>query len=208
MKKNLFIALEGIDGSGKSTQVQLLGERLQAAGHKTYVTFEPTNGMIGSVLRNILKGVMKADERTIAGLFLADRLDHLLNEDNGLVRKMAEGYTIVTDRYYFSSYAYHGTHMDMDWVIQCNSMCAQILRPDVTIFADVPPEVCMQRISANRQSTELYETLENLQNVRAKYMEAFDKLQGEERVVIVNGDQPVERTADDIWACLQPYLNK
>jgi len=62
--------------------------------------------------------------------------------------------------------------MDMDWVIAA-IMCAQILKPDVNIFIDLPPEVSMQRINANRKSTELFETLGNLKNVRAKYMEAF-----------------------------------
>ncbi len=200
MDNNLFIALEGIDGSGKSTQAKLLARKLEETGHKVYLTFEPTNGMVGSVLRNILKGNIKADERTIATLFLADRMDHLLNEDSGLVKKISEGYTVITDRYYFSSYAYHGTHMDMDWVIACNKMCADILRPDLNIFIDVAPEISMQRISANRQSTELYETLDNLKNVRAKYMEAFRKLGDAETVVSINGNQEIEAIAADISA--------
>ena len=206
MRDNLFIALEGIDGSGKSTQVKLLAEKLEGAGHKVYATFEPTDGMIGSMLRNILKGSIKADHRTIAGLFLADRLDHLLNETTGLVKKLADGYTVITDRYYFSSYAYHGTHMDMDWVIAANKMCAQILRPDLNIFIDVPPEVSMQRISANRKSTELFETLENLENVRAKYLEAFEKLKSEENVFITDGNRSFEAIADDIWKETQTHL--
>jgi dTMP kinase len=197
---NLFIALEGIDGSGKSTQITLLAEKLTVAGHKVYATCEPTRGTIGTLARSILKGDVKADERVIAALFMADRLDHLLNETDGLVQKMKEGYTVITDRYYFSSYAYHGTHMDMDWVIAANSMSAEILRPDVTVFIDVDPEVCMQRITANRATTELYETLDNLKNVRAKYMEAFEKLKGEENICTVDGNRSVEAIADDIWA--------
>src|SRR4051812_8814260 len=105
MSKNLFIALEGIDGSGKSSQVRLLAKKLQAAGHKVHATFEPTDGHIGKLLRSILKGTIKADNRTIAGLFLADRLDHLLHEETGLVKMLEQGYTVITDRYYFSSYA-------------------------------------------------------------------------------------------------------
>lgn len=200
MARNLFIALEGIDGSGKSTQIKLLAEKLTQAGHKVYATFEPTDGMIGSVLRNILRGNIKADHRTIAGLFLADRLDHLLNEETGLQKKMQEGYTVITDRYYFSSYAYHGTHMDMDWVIDANRMCAQILRPDINIFVDVPPERCMQRINANRQSTELFENLESLKNIKAKYLEAFEKLSNEEQIFITDGNRAAEAISQDICA--------
>src|SRR6185437_13792343 len=99
MKKNLFIALEGIDGSGKSSQVKLLANKLERAGHKVYATFEPSDGTIGTMVRGILKGDTKADNRTIAALFLADRLDHLLNEKNGVVKKIAEGFTVISDRY-------------------------------------------------------------------------------------------------------------
>jgi len=199
MRNNLFIAFEGIDGSGKSTQVRLLAERLKHEGHKVYATFEPTDGMIGSMLRNILKGNVTADQKTIAGLFLADRLDHLQNVVTGIVKKMSEGYTVITDRYYFSSYAYHSVHMDMDWVIAANKICADILRPDANIFIDVSPAVSMARINANRESTELFETLENLNSVRAFYREAFEKLSEEERVVFINGDGTIEDIAEDVW---------
>ncbi len=199
MKENLFIAIEGTDGSGKSTQAKLLADRLTAEGHKVHHTFEPTDGHIGKLLRSILKGQLNADQKAIAALFLADRLDHLLNEETGLVKKLAEGYTVISDRYYFSSYAYHAVYVDMDWVIDCNRMCAQVLRPDMTIFIDVPPEACMQRIVANRETPELYETTEILRKVRDNYMAAFDKLKLEENVVIVNGDRAVADVAEDVW---------
>lgn len=202
MTKNLFIALEGIDGSGKSTQAKLLAQAMTEAGHRVYTTFEPTDGMIGSVLRNILKGVIKADHRVIAGLFLADRLDHLLNEETGIVKKIQDGYTVITDRYYFSSYAYHGAHMDMDWVIAANKMCADILKPDMNIFIDVAPEVSMQRINAGRESTELFENLDSLRQIRAKYMEAFEKLKQTERIIIIDGNRPTDVIANEI----QKYL--
>ena len=200
MRNNLFIALEGIDGSGKSTQTKLLTEKLTAAGHKVYSTFEPTDNFIGTIIRNILKGEKKADDRTIAGLFVADRLDHLLNETNGIVKKLEEGFTVITDRYYFSSYAYHGTHMDIDWVIAANAMAASILKPDINIFIDVSPEAAMQRISKNRETVELYETLENLKNVRAKYKESFEKLTEQENIFIADGNRSPEEIAVDIYS--------
>ncbi len=200
MAKKLFIALEGIDGSGKSTQAKLLAEKLKAAGQKVYTTFEPTDGMIGTLLRNILKGTVKADHRTIAGLFLADRLDHLLNEETGIIKKMQDGFTVITDRYYFSSYAYHATHMDMDWVIATNKICADALRPDINIFIDVSPAISMQRINSNRASAELFENLKSLSNVKAKYLEAFEKLKEQEVIFTTNGDRAAEDIAADIYA--------
>ncbi len=199
MKKNLFIAFEGIDGSGKSMQVQLLAENLEKAGHKVYSTFEPTDSRIGSIIKDIFKHKMEADHRVIAGLFVADRLDHLLNKTNGILKKLEEGYTVITDRYYFSSYAYQGTHMSLDWVIQANSLSAALLRPDLNIYIDVSPDISITRIHNGRSSMELYETKENLQQVREKYLEAFEKLKQEEAIYITDGNRPAELIAKDIW---------
>ncbi len=199
MKKNLFIAFEGIDGSGKSSQVKLLTDFLKKAGHKVYYTFEPTDSPIGSVIRNIFKHRIEADHRTIAGLFVADRLDHLLNKTNGILKKMEEGFTVITDRYYFSSYAYHGVHMPLDWVIEANSLSAGLLRPDLNIYIDISPEISMERLNAGRSSMELYETVENLRNVRAKYYEAFELLKLKENLFITDGNRSPETIAADIW---------
>ncbi|ETZ22821.1 dTMP kinase [Pedobacter sp. V48] len=204
-EKGLFIAFEGIDGSGKSTQAKLLASRLSAAGYRVYLTFEPTDNHIGSMIRDVLKGKETADERVIAGLFVADRLDHLLNETYGMLKKLEEGYIVITDRYYFSSYAYHGTHMDMQWVIDANFMSASILRPTVNFFIDVPVEVSMQRILLNREHVELYETLDNLKLVREKYLEAFAKLSNVENIQFINGNQTTEQISEDIFATVMTY---
>jgi dTMP kinase len=205
-RKNLFIALEGIDGSGKSTQTKLLTEQLTAQGYKVYSTFEPTNNQIGKLIREILRGNAKADHRVIAGLFVADRLDHVLNEEYGIVKKLEEGYTVIMDRYLFSSYAYQGAHMNIDWVIQANAMSAQILRPDVNIFIDVSPEVSMHRVHTNRESVELFETLDSLKLVRSKFMEAFEKQKDVENIFSVDGNRTPELIAKDIWQKVQTMM--
>src|SRR6476469_6672117 len=206
MKKNFFIAFEGLDGSGKSTQVNLLAERLKGNGLKIYTTAEPTASRIGHIIKDIFKHKMEADHRTIAALYAADRLDHLLNKTNGILKKMEEGFSVVTDRYYFSSYAYQGTHMSLDWVIQANSLSAELLRPDLTVFIDVPPDVCMQRLSEGRDMIQLYESLENLHNVRSKYLEAFDKLKNEENIFITDGNRSVDAIANDVWTKVYSLL--
>lgn len=197
-KKNLFIAFEGIDGSGKSTQARLLTDHLTKEGHKVWFTFEPTDSPIGVIIRNIFTHKMEADHRTIAGLFVADRLNHLLDKNNGVLKKLEEGYTVITDRYYFSSYAYHGAHMSLDWVIEANALSAELLRPDINIFIDISPEISMKRLTSGRSSLELFETTENLIKVRDKYYEAFEKLKLKERVFITDGNRPAEMIAADI----------
>ncbi len=199
MKKNLFIAFEGIDGSGKSTQVKLLADHLSKEGHKVYPTFEPTDGPMGRIIRDIFNHRMEADHRVIASLFVADRLDHLLNKKNGILQKMEEGYTVITDRYYFSSYAYHGAHMSLDWVIEANSQSADLLRPDLNIFIDIDPETSMKRLKHTRDSMELFETLENQKKVKDKYLESFKKLKDEERIVIIDGNRAEDLVAADVW---------
>lgn len=206
MRSNLFIAFEGIDGSGKSTQVQLLTQKLEAEGHKVYSTFEPTASPIGKMIRGIFSHQMKADHYTIAGLFLADRLNHILNEEDGLLKKLYEGYTVITDRYYFSSYAYHGAHVPMNWVIESNAMCAQLLRPDVTVYVDISPEVSMERLRNGRESLELFETLENQRKVYEKYAEAFELLKSEETIFSINGNRSVDEVAADVWSEIQKIL--
>ncbi len=203
MKKKLFIAFEGIDGSGKSTQVNLLKERLEAAGLKVYTTFEPTDNPIGKMIREVFSGKMEADHKVIAGLFVADRLHHLLNKENGILKKLEEGYTVITDRFYFSSYAYHAVHMPMDWVIQANSMSASLLRPDVNIYIDITPDESMARIQKSREVIELYETLDNLKQVKLKYEEAFEHQKNIENIITVLSEKNAEDTSQEIWEKLK-----
>jgi dTMP kinase len=199
MKNNLFIAFEGIDGCGKSTQVKLLADNLKKAGHKVYSTSEPTDSPIGSVIRNIFKQRIEADHRVIAGLFVADRLDHLLNKTDGILKKLEDGYTVICDRYYFSSYAYQGVHMSMDWVIEANSLSTALLRPDLNIYIDISPDIGMNRLNNGRSSIELYETRENLTKVRSKYLEAIELLKSRERIFITDGNRSHEEIAAEIW---------
>jgi dTMP kinase len=199
MRKNLFIAIEGLDGSGKSTQVKPLAENLKALDRNVYTTAEPTQSRIGLMIKDIFKHKMVADHTTIAALYAADRLEHVLNKTDGLLKKLEEGYTVITDRYYFSSFAYHGTHMDMDWVIELNSMVAGLLRPDLNIFIDVPIDVCVKRLNKGRSLTELYEDEANLNQVRKKYFEAFEKLEKSEKIFIADGNRPAEMISKDIW---------
>ncbi|MCR8556128.1 dTMP kinase [Mucilaginibacter sp. BJC16-A38] len=199
MKKNFFIAFEGIDGSGKSTQVKLLKEKLEAAGLKVYVTCEPTDSPMGKMIRDIFSHKIEADHRTIAALFVADRLDHLLNKTNGILKMLEDGYTVITDRYYLSSYAYQSPYMDLNWVIQANSLSAGLLRPDLNIYIDISPEISIERINKGRTSVELYETIGNLKNVRDKYFEIIELLKNEEKIFVTNGNQAPGGIANEIW---------
>ena len=193
-----FIVFEGIDGSGKSTQMKKLSESLAAKGIKSRLTLEPTYGMIGTVLHDILSGKIKADPKVTAALFVADRLDHITNEGDGVLPSLEKGETVICDRYYFSSYAYQSTEVPSDWVVNANSLCADALRPDCTIFIDITPQTAMERILANRDTVEIYETEEKLTKVRDAYFAAFEKMKNCETVKIINGERPVDEIAAEI----------
>jgi dTMP kinase len=122
------------------------------------------------------------------------------------LKKLEEGMTVITDRYYFSSYAYQGAHISMDWTIQANSLCANALKPDLNVYLDISPETSFQRISQNRTDFEIYEKLDNLKNTREKYMEAFEKLKDEEKIAIVSADQSLEQVEKDIWTAVAPLF--
>lgn len=205
-KKGIFIAVEGIDGSGKSTQLRLLAERIQALNLRCHVTREPTDGPIGSLIRQILTGRVKADNRTVAALYAADRIDHLTNETDGLLQKIDSGMHVVSDRYYFSSYAYHSVDVDMEWVIQANAVSAGLLRPAVTVFLDVPVEDALERMSRGRDHVELFEREERLRQVRTLYFQAFERLKDEEKTVVIDGRGTEEEVFARLWAVVSPLL--
>ncbi len=201
-----FIAFEGIDGSGKSTQMQLLLQKLRDQKINYYETREPTDSPIGSIIHQIMTGRITTDNKVIAALFVADRLDHLLNNIDGIFEKINAGTTVISDRYYFSSYAYHSVDMDMDWVIQANSICADLLKPTCTVFIDTDPDEAMRRISSGRSKSELFETRERLILVREKYLEAINRQREIENVIIVNGNNDFRQVADEIWQKLRGYF--
>lgn len=193
MGKGKFIVFEGVDGSGKSTQIKKISKHLKTLNQSVHTTFEPTKGPIGSLIRQMLSGKIETDQRTIASLFAADRTDHLVNRENGIRHKIDQGCTVLCDRYYFSSYAYHAQYIDMEWVIHANSLNTEILKPDLTIFIDVGPEICFERIKNSRSNFEMYEKIDVMENVRANYFKAFDKLKDKENVVIVDGSGSAEK---------------
>ncbi len=198
-KRGAFVAFEGIDGSGKGTQISLLKKRLEAEGYPIYKTREPNDSPFGDLIHQVMIGRVKTTNDVIAALFAADRLDHIQNDTNGLLMFLNRGVNVISDRYYFSSYAYQSVDLPMDWIISANSLAADLLRPDATLFIDVDPEVTMARIEKNRMTKELFEDTERLIETRKRYFEAFKKMKDRENIIIVDGDRAPEEVAKDVW---------
>ena len=197
--KSKFIVFEGIDGSGKSTISQMLYEKMREVDADVYRTFEPTDSPIGSVIKNILNKRIVSDDKTIAALFLADRLDHILNPVTGMMQYLEKGTHVISDRYYYSSYAYHVPMLSMDWVINANKACADILRPDVVFYLKISAKESMRRINASRKFTDLFETYEKMEQVIINYNEAIAREGKKDNVIIIDGHQSVAAIFTEVW---------
>ena len=197
--KSKFIVFEGIDGSGKSTISQMLYEKMREVDADVYRTFEPTDSPIGSVIKNILNKRIVSDDKTIAALFLADRLDHILNPVTGMMQYLEKGTHVISDRYYYSSYAYHVPMLSMDWVINANKACADILRPDVVFYLKISAKESMRRINASRKFTDLFETHEKMEKVIVNYNEAIAREGKKDNVIIIDGHQSIAAIFTEVW---------
>ena len=205
-QKGRFIVFEGIDGSGKSTQISLLKENIEKHAINCMTTREPSDGPVGTLLRQFLTGRIAGDEATIAALFAADRLDHLNNPVNGVCRKLEDGITILSDRYLLSNYAYQSVRVPLDWVMKTNSLAADTLKPDCHIFIDVDPDTCLKRMSKGRHQIDLFETKERLTEVRNRYFELFKQLKERENVIVVDGNHSIEEISEEIWSKVCHYF--
>ena len=205
-KRGTFIVFEGIDGAGKTTQIELLTRRLQAEGRVVYRTAEPTESVTGGLLRDALGGISKRTPCEMAALFVLDRIFHNTNPINGIESLLEKGIDVICDRYYYSSLAYQGSETDENWVREMNLGCPEIRRPDVCIFLDLTPEQSMERIGRGRVTTEIYENVERLTSVRNQFFRVFESLSESDRVCVVNAARTVEEIHEEIAGIVADLL--
>ena len=192
-----FIVLEGLDGTGKTTQIRKLAEHLESRGEKVYITAEPTDFPSGKLIRRVLSGEVPSSPWSTAALFLADRIRHCSDPVDGIRKHLEAGETVVTDRYYFSTFAYQGYATDLQWTMDIHYSCPELLRPDLVLFLTMEPEKCIRRITANRsaEAIEIYENTEALTKVSRQFDKVFELLRDRENVVYIDADGTVEEVA-------------
>ncbi len=190
-----FIVLEGLDGSGTSTQLEYFEKKLQELGLNHICTFEPTDNSVGKLIRSILKGQNKIEHETMALLFAADRMEHLNSKNNGILKHIKKGKIVICDRYIFSSIAYQSINCSPEWVLSIN----QFPLPEHLIFIDTPPEVCEKRMKS-RELKEIYENLDFQKKVYNGYLKSIDKFSNTDmNVHIINGMDTQENIFKQIW---------
>lgn len=201
-QRGRFIVFEGIDGAGKTTQLDLLEKHLREKGRRVFRTAEPTESVSGGLLRDALGGVSKRSACEMAALFVLDRIFHNVNPVSGIQKMLNDGYDVICDRYYYSTMAYQGSETDFAWVRDMNLACPEILRPDACVFLDLTPEESLSRITRGRATREIYETVEKLTSVREKFLRVLEELRHEEQIFLINAAQSVEKVHADILASL------
>jgi dTMP kinase len=184
-----FIVIEGLDGSGKSTQIRHLAEFLRAEGKQVIETFEPTNEGIGKEIRIILKERRMIDPTEFQMLYVKDREEHVREV---IKPALTQGKIILCDRYMVSTLAFGsigGANL-----AKLRDANKEFPVPELTIFIDVAPEECMKRIG-KRGEAELFEKEEKLKIARETYLRVGKEYPGFE---VVDGNRGVEEIFEDL----------
>ena len=160
----VLIVFEGIDGTGKSTQIALLKSQLEGRGYDVVTTREPTDGPFGKRIRKLYTGRDSVSKEEELELFLLDRRDHLQSLINPALQ---QGKVVLIDRYYLSTAAYQGAAgLNAEEILQRNEEFAP--PPDLAIIIELPPEESVLRIERYRkESLNDFEQLESLRQVAA-----------------------------------------
>jgi len=194
LERGIFIALEGVDGAGSSTQTKMLVASLREKGYDAVATKEPNpGGEVEPLIRRFLNGRSSTPELD-ALLFAADRADHVAR----LIEPWLESRkVVVSDRYLESSIAYQSSQgLGERWVASINRRAA---KPDITIIMDIDPSVSLKRKGTD---PERFENVAFLSKVRRRFLERAKK----RGYCVVDASQPVEEVHSSITRIVLPFL--
>lgn len=197
--KGLYIALEGIDGCGKTTQVEKLAEYFKSQGKEVVVTREPRKeGLIGDLAHKILLGEVKVPSVSLQYLFSADRSIH---HEELVLPSLKKGKVVISDRCFWSAIVYGildrtgGKYdkSDADLLLISQSILSmyhQFTVPDYTFYLKISLEESMRRLKQKKDGKEIYETRDKISKVLSGYGYLQDRFKDE--ITIVNGEGKVD----------------
>jgi dTMP kinase len=194
----MFIAFEGLDGSGGTTQIGLYETALLGAGHRVCRTREPSDGPVGSLIRAQLAGGVVGDA-VFGLLFAADRRDHL---DRIVLPALGRGEVVLTDRYFPSSLAYQSQSLGLDRVWAYN---AEFPAADAVVMLDLPVDECLRRVEARGAVRDRFETRDQLERIAASYEAALARCAARgDRVVRIDASGTPEEVHQRVKAAVWP----
>ena len=191
---SLFIAVEGLDGAGGTTQCRLLKSWLERQGYTVVSTNEPTDRPVGKFIRSVIQDPhSEVGDEVLAYLFAADRQDHL---DARVKPALSRGEVVISDRYYHSSLAYQSLSLDFDFVAQLNGTFPA---PDITVFLSLEPETSFARVQKRGLPAERFETLDRLRSISQSYNRVLEHYQKRgERILCLDATQSIEEIHEQI----------
>lgn len=193
-----FIVFEGLDGSGQTTQAFLLRTYIENLDLKVFITKEPTkNSEFGKEIEDILKHRRIADGGELQKLFAKDRNEHLEKE---IIPALKEGTNVISDRYFFSSFAFGSIDCDLEWLIELNN---DFMLPDATFVLMVRPETAVERIKKRGLETTFFEELEKLKKVVRNY----ELLAGRfGNLFFIDGERSIEEVHKEIVGKVRNFI--
>jgi dTMP kinase len=194
-KQGIFICIEGLDGSGKTTHAHRLVRNLQKRGIDSVYTTEPSKGELGTFIRGtILEGKKRVPRVVEALLFAVDRIEHF---EKDVKPALKDGKVVVSDRCVYSSLAYQGAAgLDLKWIKEINKFA---LPPDLALYINVPPEVVVKRIRRKKSVMERLETQRRVQKVYMKFVENG-------KLIPLNGDRKKSEVEQNILNVTLKFL--
>jgi len=197
-----FVVLEGLDGSGTTTQLHLADKALDSRGIPHFCTGEPTKGPVGRTIRKILKRQIQALPETVALLFAADRNEHLYEQNEGILSRLQRGELVISDRYLFSSLAYQSIACDPEFVFYLNR---RFPLPRHVVFLNTPVAVSQQRlVTRSPDSPELYDELEIQQDILSAYERGFRRFpDAGMQLHRLNGNEDPQLVFEKFWSILE-----
>ncbi len=194
-EKGKFIVFEGLDGAGTTTQMKILCEKFRKKNKSVFMTNEPTDNPIGKLVRSILQKKVSTTAYALALLYSADRDDHLYNSEYGITGHLENGETVISDRYFYSSYAYQSVELEKDEIRKLNSRFPD---PDCVIFIDTSVSDSIDRIERRGEEKELFEREEYLSLVRSNYLSVFSSLPEGVALIRVDGSASIDEISREI----------
>ena len=167
--KIVLIAIEGIDGAGKTTQAKILKKELEKRGYDVIGLSEPTKGKWGKKIKELSSRGKNPSTKQLFELFFLDREEDV---NKNIIPALKKGQTVILDRYYMSSVAYQGAGgLDPAFIESENEKIAP--KPDITIILDLPPKIAVERIEHRKSEPDYFERLKFLTKVRSIFVERY-----------------------------------